>query len=234
MKRMNALIYIPVFILWISAMSCRSIEEFLPKNSRDEAIPTALVVREPVDVRIHTMGEIHPVRTETVIAPPVSGGTLQIIRVVKTGTRVNKGDIVVQFDPSEQEYNLELNKSQLEEAEQKIIKMQIDQKVRVAREKVTLLSAESAVRRAALKIKGNPLLGKIEARKNEIALEEAERKLEQLRRDIRSNADSDTANLAVETIARDRAMLQMKQAQENIKNMTIRAPINGIIVMGQS
>ena len=234
MKRMNILIYTLVLIAWISAVSCKSIEEFLPKSSRDDTIPTALVVREPVDVRIHTMGEVHPVRTETVIAPPVSGGTLQIIRVVETGTRVHKGDIVVQFDPSEQEYNLELNKSQLEEAEQKIKKMRTDQAVRVAREKVTLLSAESAVRRAALKIKGNPLLSKIEARKNEIALEEAERKLEQLRRDIQSNADSDMANLAVETIARDRAMLQMKQAQENIKNMTIRAPINGIIVMGQS
>jgi len=231
---MNAQIYILVLIAWISAVSCKSFEELLPMKSGDEAIPTALVVREPVDVRIYTMGELHPVRTETVIAPPVSGGTLQIIRVVKTGTRVNEGDIVVQFDPSEQEYNLELNKSQLEEAEQKIKKMQIDQAVRVAKEKVTLLSSESAVRRAALKIKGNPLLSKIEARKNEIALEEAERKLEQLRRDIQSNADSDMANLAVETIARNRAMLQMKQAQENINNMTIKAPISGIVVMGQS
>ena len=68
MNRMNALVYILVFIAWISAVSCKSFEELLPMKSGDEAIPTALVVREPVDVRIYTMGELHPVRTETVIA----------------------------------------------------------------------------------------------------------------------------------------------------------------------
>jgi len=234
MNKMNALSYSLVFLVWIASVSCTTLEEFLPLNNRDEEIPTALVVREPVDVRIHTVGELHPVRTETVMAPPVSGGVLQIIYIVKKGEYVKKGDIVVQFDPSEQEYNLEQSESQLEEAEQKIRKMQVDQAVRVAREKVTLLSAESAVRRAELKIKGNALLSKIEARKNEIALEEARRKLEQLRRDIQSNAESDMANLAVQTIARDKAMLAMNVAQENIEKMTIRAPVNGIVVMGQN
>jgi HlyD family secretion protein len=223
-----------VFLAWIAAASCTTFKEFLSLNDRGKEIPTAQVVREPVDIRIHTVGELHPVRTETVVAPPVSGGTLQIISIVKTGAYVKKGDVVVRFDPGEQEYNLEQSKSQLEEAEQKIKKMRVDQAVRIAQEKVTLLNAESAVRRADLRIKGNALLSKIEARKNEIALEEAKRKLEQLRRDIRSNADSDMANLKVQTIARDNAMLAMKLAQENIENMTITAPTNGIVVMGEN
>jgi HlyD family secretion protein len=234
MNRMSTLIGTLAILAWTAAVSCTTLEEFLPVNNRDGEIPTAFVVREPVDVRIHTVGELHPVRTETVMAPPVSGGVLQIIYIVKKGEYVKKGDIVVQFDPSEQEYDLEQSESQLKEAEQKIKKMQVDQAVRVAQEKVTLLSAESAVRRAELKIKGNALLSKIEARKNEIALEEAKRKLEQLRRDIQSNADSDMANLAVQTIARDKTMLAMKVAQDNIEKMTIRAPVNGIVVMGQN
>jgi multidrug efflux pump subunit AcrA (membrane-fusion protein) len=234
MNKMNALSCTLVFLAWIAAVSCTTLEEFLPLNDRNEEIPTALVAREPVNVRIHTLGELHPVRTETVVAPPVSGGTLQIIYVVKTGSYIKKGDIVVQFDPSEQEYNLEQSRSQLAEAEQRIKKMQADQKVRVAQEKVSLLSAESAVRRAELAIKGNALLSKIEARKNEIALEEAGRRLEQLQRDIRSNADSDMANLAVQTIARNKAMLGMKLAQENIGNMTLRAPADGIVVAAQN
>jgi HlyD family secretion protein len=234
MRRITALNCSMIFLAWIATASCTTFKEFLPLDNRAEEIPTALVVREPVDVRINTIGELHPVRTETVVAPPVSGGTLQIIYIVRTGTYIHKGDIVVQFDPSEQEYNLEQSKSQLEEVEQRIRKMRADQAVRVAQEKVTLLSAESAVRRADLKIKGNALLSKIEARKNEIALEEAKRKLEQLQRDIRSNADSDTANLTVQTIARNKEMLRMKQAQENIENMTLRAPSNGIVVMGQN
>ena len=234
MNRINALSCTLIFLLWIAAASCTTFKELLSLNNRDGAIPTAIVVREPVDVRIHTLGDLQPVRTETIIAPPIAGGTLQIIRIAHSGAYIKKGDIVVQFDPSEQEYNLEQAKSQLDEAEQKIKKMQADQAVRVAKEKVTLLSAESAVRRAESKIKENALLSKIEARKNEIAFEEAKRRLEQLQRDIQSNADSDIANLVVQRIARDKAMFSMKLAQENIEKMTMRAPTNGIVVMGQN
>ncbi|MEJ2108455.1 MAG: efflux RND transporter periplasmic adaptor subunit [Acidobacteriota bacterium] len=234
MDRLNPLKYALIFFACIAAISCTTLQEFISVADRDEAIPTTRVVREPVEVKIHTQGELQPLRLEPVVAPPVSGGTLQIIYIVKNGTHVKEGDTVVRFDPSEQEYNLEQNRSQLEEAEQKIKKTKVDQSVRVAKERVSLLSAESAVRRAALNIKGNSLLGKIEARKNEIAYEEAKRKLEQLKQDIRSNAVSDTAGLEAQIIARDRAMLMMQRAQENINNMTLNASMDGIVVMGQN
>jgi len=234
MNRIIALKYSLVILAWIASMSCTTLKEFVSMTGRDEEIPTTRVVREPVDVKIHTQGELNPLRAEPVVAPPVSGGALQIIYIVKNGTHVKKGDIVVEFDPSEQEYNLEQARSQLEEAEQKIRKAKVDQAVRVAKEKVSLLSAESAVRRAELQIKGNELLGKIEARKNEIACEEAKRKLEQLKQDIRSNAASDTASLEAQTIARDRAMLMMQRAQQYIDDMILRAPMDGIVVMGQN
>ena len=147
---------------------------------------------------------------------------------------MKQGDIVVQFDPSEQEYNLEQSKSQLEEAEQQIRKMKADQAVRVAQEQVTLLKAQYEVKRAELKVKGNDLLSGIEARKNVIALEEAKRKLEQLQRDIKSRASSDAADLMVQNVARTKAMMGMKLAQQFIDNMTCRAPISGVVVVARS
>jgi HlyD family secretion protein len=231
---MNTVKYSLLFLALTTGVSCSTIRDFLPINRTDAAIPTTRVIRKPVDVRIHTVGELHPLRSETIMAPPVSGGMLQIIYIVKTGDMVKKGDVIVRFDPSEQEYNLEQNRSQLEEAEQRIKKMRIDQAVRIAQEKVTLLNAESNVRRAELTIKENALLSRIEALKNEIALEEAERRLEQLQRDIQSNAESDSANLAAQNAGYTKAMLEMKMAQQNIDNMTIQAPMDGIVVLGQN
>jgi multidrug resistance efflux pump len=169
-----------------------------------------------------------------VVAPPIAGGTLQIVHIVKTGTRVNEGDIVVEFDPSEQEYNLEQSQSQLDEADQQIKKMRADQAVRVAQESVSLMAAQFGVRRAELTVKGNELLGAIEAKKNLINLEEAKRRLEQMQRDIKSRASSDQADLAVQGLSRMRAMNAMKLAQLNIDNMTLRAPISGVVVLGQN
>jgi multidrug resistance efflux pump len=197
-------------------------------------IPTARVVREPVEVQVHAIGELRPARTAMVVAPPVSGGTLQIIRIVRTGTQVEQGDVVVEFDPSEQEYNLEQSQSQLDEADQQIKKMKADQAVRVSQEKVTLLRGQFDVRRAELAVRGNDLLGTIEARKNVINLDEAKRRLEQLQRDIKSRASSDQADLAVQGVARSKSMLGMKVAQQNIDNMTLKAPMGGVVVLGQN
>jgi multidrug efflux pump subunit AcrA (membrane-fusion protein) len=231
----NALLkIIPALLILAIAASCADIAGITGLQKEEAPIPVARVVREPIEVSIHTLGELLPAKTATIIAPPVAGGMLQIAYLAETGSYVKQGDIVVQFDPSEQEYNLAQSKSQLAEAEQQIKKMKADQAVRVAQEQLSLLKAQYEVQRAELKTRGNDLLSGIEARKNVLSLEEAKRKLEQLQRDIKSRADSDAADLAVQNVARTKAMLGMKLAQQFIDNMTIRAPISGIVVVGQS
>jgi HlyD family secretion protein len=234
MRKHTCLRTTAALLAFVATTSCASISRFAGWQKSAMSIPVVRVVREPVEVKIHTLGELRPARMATIVAPPVAGGALQIVRLPKTGTFVKQGDVVVEFDPSEQEYNLEQSKSQLEEAEQQIKKMKADQAVRVAQEQVSLLKAQFEVQRAELKVKGNDLLSAIEARKNEISLEEAKRKLEQLQRDIKSRANSDAADLAVQNGARTKAMIGMKLAQQFIDNMTCRAPISGIVVLGQN
>ncbi len=218
----------------VSTISCASVAKLAGLKKSNEDLPVVRVSREPVEVKIHLIGELRPSRTAMVVAPPVAGGTLQIVSLARTGTIVKKGDIVVEFDPSEQEYNLEQSKSQLEEAEQQIKKTKADQAVRVAKEQVTLLEAQYAVKRAEFKVKGNDLLSGIEARKNVIALEEAKRRLEQLQRDIKSRASSDAADLMSLNAAKTKAMLGMKLAQQFIESMICRAPIGGVVVVARS
>ncbi len=197
-------------------------------------IPTTRVVREPIEMKVYTIGELRPSRTAMIVAPPIAGGTLQIVNIVKTGTRVNEGDVVVEFDPSEQEYSLEQSQSQIEEADQQLRKVKADQAVRVSQDKVSLLRAQFDVRRAELAVKGNELLSGIEARKNLISLEEAKRRLAQLQQDIKSRASSDMADLAVQAAGRTKLMMGVKLAERNIENMTLRAPISGVVMLGQN
>lgn len=222
------------FPVLMAAISCASVSRFAGLRQSEPAVPTVKVTKAPVEMKIHTIGELRPLKTAMIVAPPVAGGTLQIVQIVEAGTLVQEGDIVVAFDPSEQEYNLEQSRSQLEEAEQQIRKMQADQAVRVAQERVTLLRAQYEVQRAELKVRGNDVLSGIEARKNVLALQEARRKLQQLQRDIQSRASSDAADLMVQNVARTKAMLGMKTAQQFIDNMTCRAPMRGIVVLGQN
>ena len=139
-------------------VSCSQLTGIAGLKKPEPAVPAARVVRGPVEARIRLLGELRPARMSSIMAPPIAGGVLQIIYIAKTGTRVKKGDVVVQFDPAEQEYNLEQSKSQLEEAEQQIIKLKADQAVRAAQDRVALLKAEYNLRRAELTVQGNDLL----------------------------------------------------------------------------
>jgi HlyD family secretion protein len=225
---------IALIALLLFTNACSYISEVTGFKKAEVRVPAAKVVRGPVDTEIYTIGELRPGGTASIIAPPIFGGTLQINHLLRTGTRVKKGDIVVQFDPSEQEYNLEQSQSQLDEADQQIMKLRADQAVKAAQDKVALLKAEYAVRRAEFKVQGNDLLSAIEAKKNEIDLVDAKRRYEQLQRDIKSRASANAADLAVQTVARMKAQMGMKIAQQNIDNMTWTAPTDGVVVVGQN
>ena len=131
-------------------------------------IPTAVVKRGRLDMKVYTDGELHARRSVMIVAPSVSGN-LRIIRLAPTGAHVPPGDVVVEFDPSEQQYNLQENRFDLEEAEQEIAKAKADAAVQAAKDEVELLKAKFDVRRAELDVSKNELVSAIDAKKNLLA-----------------------------------------------------------------
>ncbi len=202
-------------------------------RSEARAIPTTRVKRATLQVRVYSTGELRPSRMATLTAPLVSG-TLTIVKLAKAGEHVKPGDIVVAFDPAEQEFKLEQARSELEEAEQQIAKSRADSAVQAAQDRVSLLKARFDVRRAELDVSRNELLSAIDAQKNNLALEEARRRLEQLEHDIRSREASNQAALAVLEEKRNQARLSMKQAQKAIEDMQLRAPMGGLVAVKEN
>jgi multidrug resistance efflux pump len=192
------------------------------------AVPTTRVQRGQVDLTVITDGELQTPHVAMIVAPPVSGA-LQIIKLAKPGTAVKAGEVILEFDPSEQEYNLEQSKSRFQEAEQQIIKAQADAAVQAAQDKVTLLQSRFDVRRAELEVGKNELVGEIDAQKNNLALKESKRHLAQVEQDVKSRQASNSAGVAVLVQQREQARMQMQQAQRNIESMQVKSPIDGII-----
>jgi len=59
----------------------------------------------------------------------------QIIELAKPGTLMHTGDVVLEFDPRPAKYNLEQNRSDLQQAEQEIAKARADAAVQTAEDK---------------------------------------------------------------------------------------------------
>ena len=194
-------------------------------------VPTATVKEADVQLKVITTGALRTKESRAIAAPAIGGGTLQIIKLARFGAPIHKGDVVLAFDPSEQEYNLAQNHSDFQQAEQEIAKAKADAAVQTAEDQTALLKAKYAVRRAELEVSKNELVSKIDAQKNILALNEAKRALTQLEQDVRSHSASNKAALAISEEKRNKASLAMQQAEANIKKMTITAPIDGLVVI---
>src|SRR5579864_175723 len=105
-------------------------------SASDGDIPVALVKRSDLDLKVYTTGELQANHSVTLSAPPIGGGSLQITKLLHTGTPVKKGDMVLEFDPSEQRYKVEQSRSELSQAEQDIVKAKDDAAVQAAQDKV--------------------------------------------------------------------------------------------------
>ena len=202
-------------------------------NRPERSLPTIRVTRGNLDLKIYTSGELRAGKTAMLVAPSV-GSALRLIFLANTGTRVKSGDLVADFDPSDQEHNLEIASYDLRQAEQAITKAKADAAVQDAQDKVDLLKAEFAVRRAEMDVSKKDLVSAIDAKKNLLALDEAGRHLAQLKEDIPSHAVSNQADIAVAEEKLAKAKLTIQQAQKNIQDMHLRAPMDGLVAVQEN
>ena len=191
-------------------------------------VPTARVHRGDIDLKVYTVGDLRPVRSTMLAAPPANA-TLQIVQLSPSGSTVTAGETVVQFDPSEQQYKLEQSQFDLSAAEQNLAKSNADAAVQASEDKLALLKARFDVRKTELDVSKNELLSSIDAQKNNLALQEAKRKLAQLEQDIKSHDAANQASIAVLKEKRAKSKLEVEQAETAISGMTMKSPFDGVV-----
>ena len=222
-------IWIGVGLVLVAGIGAVVASSRVPTAAAQSDIPIAEVKRGEVDLQVHATGELRASHSMTLSAPSVGGAALQLTHLVRTGRAVKKGEVVFEFDPSEQIYKLEQNRSELQQAEQEITKAKADAAVLAAVDKVTLLKDRYTVRRAELDVQKNELLGKIDADKNVLALSQAKRVLEEEEKDIESHKASGQAATYLAQEKYNKAKLGMDQAQESLDKMRVTAPMDGLV-----
>ena len=231
MKRRVLLVAIVVAVLGAGAAIAIAVTR-LPE--RGSAVPTARVSKQPLNLTVHAVGELRAGRTVTLVTPPVGPGALRIVNVIQTGMPVKKDDVVMEFDPADQQFALEQAKSEVAEAEQEVAKMAADAAVQRAQDDVALLTAKFDVRRAELDVMGNEFIAAVTAQKNVLSLEEAQRRLAQLNEDVKSRAANNQASMAVAQEKRQKATLAMQRAQQVIESLVMKAPFDGVVSLKEN
>jgi HlyD family secretion protein len=197
-------------------------------------VPTTRVKKGSVVVSVAARGELQGGNSEMLTAPMVGGGDLPITQLREPGELVEAGEVVVQFDTTQQEYNLREAQADLAEAEQQVIKAQADSEASDEETAYAVLSAESDVRQAELDLRKNPILPAIVRRQNELALDAAKDRLRQSQQDVRNKQTTFAAGIAIQKAAENKAKVMADLAQKNIDNMTLKAKTSGYVNVQQN
>ncbi len=211
-------------------------------------VPTAVVVRGEFVKSIRLAGTMEALESHSVIAPVirqiqtsaasgVSGssggmtGPLILTELDRAGTRVKNGDVVARFDPQSEVQNYIAAKADYQALLDQVAAKKADEAAAKATDDSDLTQAEDALKKAQLEMLKNPILSPNDVKTNQLALEEAEATLKQLKVTYALKRQSAAADIRDYGVQAEEKRLAMIQAAQNERAMVIRAPADGIVVI---
>jgi HlyD family secretion protein len=174
------------------------------------------------------------VEARSIQAPLIAGqqvGTLTITRLIPSGTRVKKGDLLVEFDRQTQLRDAIDKQAKSDDENEKVIEEQAKEAAARAKDETEIQQAEGSLSKAKLEMEKVELLSRIDAEKAQEDLDEAQATLAQLKETFDLKRKAAQASIRILEIQRDRTRETMLHAQANSALMQVHAPIDGIVVL---
>ena len=198
------------------------------------SIPTTRVRKGDVTFEVTAKGELQGVKSEMLPAPMIGTSELVITDLREPGEIVQAGNVVVEFDTTEQTFTLREAQADLAEAQQHLVQARADSRAKEEEARYWLMKAETDLRIAELDARQNEMLAAIAARQNILAVEAARDRLNKLREDLTNRKATTEAGVAIQEAAVKKAEVQAETAQRNIDLMTLRASAGGYVSIQQN
>jgi HlyD family secretion protein len=197
-------------------------------------VNTAVVVRKDFVSTLRLSGTVAAVQAISIGAPRIAGSSIEQLTITKllaAGTKVHKGDVLVEFDAQPQIKTFLDKQAEYKDLVDQIAHKQADADAARAKDQAELQQAQDALDKAQLEVQKNEVSSRIQAEKNNEALEEAQANLQQLRTTFNLKRLAAQADIHDFEIQRDRAQDIMTHAQENQQRMRVVSPIDGTVVL---
>ncbi|MEO8370812.1 MAG: efflux RND transporter periplasmic adaptor subunit [Candidatus Solibacter sp.] len=190
-------------------------------------VAVARVRRGDFIISVRTRGDIKSARSLVLKAPQVPG--LRIVRLAPAGRPVKKGDVVVEFDGSQQDQNVISRTTTVRAADGDITQTKATQKINDEADAMSKMSSEYDLERSKLDASKAQVLSAIEGEKNRIQVGVSEGSLQTVKASINAHQVGQTADLSRLNQRRDKAVRDLATAQGYLGMMQLRAPIDGIV-----
>ena len=178
-------------------------------------------------ISVRTRGDIKSARSLILKAPQVPG--LRIVRLATAGRPVKKGDVVVEFDGSQQDQNVISRTTNVRAADGDITQTKATQKIDDEADSMSKMSSEYDLERAKLDASKAEVLSQIDGEKNRIQVGVSEGSLQTVKASINAHQVGHEADLSRLNQRKDKAVRDLATAQGYLGMMQLRAPIDGIV-----
>lgn len=203
--------------------------------TRSDAVPTYRVERLPFVHRVTAEGTLKAATTTPLTVPPQVERTVRLAWVAREGTRVEAGDLVARFDPTEMAERLEEGRSKLESTGLETVKTQVERGAKMAaietRSQVADLELDHARR---FQKTDADVFSHHDIVESEIDEELAVERKEHATDSRRTQDSLSKTELDLLAIKQRKARLVIDQASKGLSALEVRAPHAGILTLIRS
>jgi HlyD family secretion protein len=223
------------------------------------AVPTAIAGPGSVAETVRVNGTLGALRSATVLAPRIQGnranvnrggasatpvtlplGAVQVngadfnlvlLKLAQPGTHVKAGDVVAQFDTQNQVQRVDDYKDTQVQQDANIKSLLATLASKREAHDQTVRTARATWDEDVLTEQKLPVLDAIDAELQRLSTQQDAATYKQLTYEASLLEESDRIQAHLAELTRDQARLELQRAQANVEKMTLRAPMDGVVVL---
>ncbi len=218
--------FVTLLVLTLAAGSAAGIYR-LRQVQASVTLPVAPVRKGDFQVIIRSRGELRAGHSVQVYAPVVP--QLRIAWLAPSGETIKQGEMMIKFDSSSSEQQLEQRLATLKQAQATLDQWIAQARVNADQDKSDLADAQFTVEKAKLEVSKQEIVGQIQAEESKIDLAVAEQHSKMEKATVALHAAGDVAKRASLTRLRDQAQFDVDLTRQRIAQMEIKAPITGFL-----
>jgi HlyD family secretion protein len=201
---------------------------FVHYSRRSPSVATVEVKRGEFLDSIQFRGELKAMKTVTISAPS-DAGDLQILKMATDGSRLNQGDMIVQFDPSKTQQDLANDQSILKSTQAEIEQVRAQNRLTEEGDATQVTKARYEVELAKLEASKGEIVSKIEGSETTLKLNDAVQALRESEVKLSSDRTADEATVESKKNASNKAAFDAQRAEHALTSMTLTVPSSGTI-----
>lgn len=188
---------------------------------------------KPAPRQLRVTGTTRALKQLLVLTPQIAGqsGRLTLVRLVASGTSAKLGDILAEFDRTQQLDNALEARAKYEDFGHQVAQRRAENRANAEKRGEEMQQALADLAKAELQKRKAPIVGEIERLKNEVKLADAQLHVESLKKSHQARETADAAALRILELKQQRQKVILERTELNVQKLVVKAPHEGVVAL---